>query len=988
MKEAISKSQSTVKPRVGLTQVHPNTKSTEFQSLENFQFDIIALHGLDAETPKTWVAWEEDNNPNSRHVNWLQDTDMLPSFVPSARILTYQWNARYGDAAPSTPFNSQAIMLLEDIYTERFFSKRRERPIIFIASCFGGLLLASALVTAASPLHVIRSGDSNEVLKYTIGAIFLGTPFRGSDPTGRRAADIRYEAALASGNACSPNMLQYLRQGSMHNPSELDELVTNFQSLITHRAFKFDIICAYETLTTKTSAYKKRLGDKYEEFARERPAEFVVVDHNSARLGGTKELPLDTRHNMLHKFNSPQDSSFRKIVLRLQELIDKSPETMAQKDFDGLDYEPQKFPEPSKTACEWLIEDPSYSKWYNNGYGIFWILGHAGTGKSTLMKHAINNCVGKVDQEQTVVLSFFFHNQGKLLQHTSEGMFRALLHQLVEKIPHQMKSFTETLDLKNSRLNQDKMLGANLNESIWPTPYLIKQFEAAVEKIVERFDIHIFVDALDECKDTEGNEDETKDMYNLVLKMQEIAEKLRSKPRKFSICFACRHFPHLARLDGDNHVFTERGNKKDIEEYVCQELDREITGEEHRHMRETLKKEILQSANGNFLWVTIVVPKVLTMHHGRRPDLLAEVRKIPRRIEEYYATVISCLAKETCAISLKFFQWVCFATKPLDVQEIRFAINIIPDKRYLSFEDLPHPFWGDNNEDMENLVCTLSGGLAEIRNSGHIVLIHQSVKDYMISSGFRHLDPDQCDKQKVLKHGHDLLLTSCLWWITERSVSEALDNLVASFSAKIIGIALTSLSFDHMGGLKVLPDTEFQDFRRQVDAISDSDRQAIREDFQQTTTHGWDASLPDEYRKGYDYSQFKEWLFVDEVLACCLSWVSVHHNIPSLFGCWYAASEWTDHAVQSMNNGSEGNRVDTIDLGLDLFFSRAQYPPNRAHGVLWSPLHMAAMVSDPVILSQLLKKDANTFLDINPRSFDNLTPLMAASQNGAIENVQ
>lgn len=131
-------------------------------------------------------------------------------------------------------------------------------------------------MTAASPLHVIRSGDSNEVLKYTIGVIFLGTPFRGSNLTGRRAADIRYEAALAFGKACSPNMLQYLRQGSMHDPSELDELVTNFQSLITHRAFKFDIICAYETLTTKTSAYKKRLGDKYEEFARERPAEFVV----------------------------------------------------------------------------------------------------------------------------------------------------------------------------------------------------------------------------------------------------------------------------------------------------------------------------------------------------------------------------------------------------------------------------------------------------------------------------------------------------------------------------------------------------------------------------------------------------------------------------------------------------------------------------------------------------------------------------------------
>ena len=131
-------------------------------------------------------------------------------------------------------------------------------------------------MTAASPVHTIRSGDSNEILKYTVGAIFLGTPFCGSGAPGRVAADIRYEAALASGKACSPNMLQFLRQGSMHKPSELDELVKDFQGLISHHAFKFEITCAYETLTTKISAYKKGLGDKYEEFARGRPAEFVV----------------------------------------------------------------------------------------------------------------------------------------------------------------------------------------------------------------------------------------------------------------------------------------------------------------------------------------------------------------------------------------------------------------------------------------------------------------------------------------------------------------------------------------------------------------------------------------------------------------------------------------------------------------------------------------------------------------------------------------
>ncbi|KAF5621723.1 ankyrin repeat [Fusarium sp. NRRL 25303] len=1027
MNGATSDSPSHTRPRVGLIQVHPNAGSTDPQSLRHFEIDIIAIHGLDAETPKTWLAWEDENDPNSTKINWLQDNKMLPSLVPRARVLTYQWNARYDEVASTVPFESQAFMLLDDIYNERFFSEHK-RPIIFIASCFGGLLLARALVSAASPLHAARGGNSAEVLRDTVGVIFLGTPFRSSDPTGRAAAKIRYEAALASGKACSPNLLQYLRQGSMHESSGLDELVVNFQSLINHRNFKFDITCAYETLTTKTSVYKSKLGNRYEEFARGRNAEFVVVDHNSARLGGTKELPLDVRHNMLHKFNSPDDPSFRKIAQRLREIIDQSDQIMAQKehnhiltrrnsqakrekpeewqakylealDFDGIDYQPQQFREPGDTACKWLIEDPSYSKWYDDGHGTFWILGHAGTGKSTLIKQAIKRCEEQAHQDRTVVLSFFFHNQGKLLQRTSEGLFRALLHQLIEKLPHQMRPFAEKLDLKKSRLNQvvweDRMSVTNSNEPIWPAPYLMKHFEDSVEELVERFDIRIFVDALDECKDKEWNDEETADVYNLVLKMQEITERLCSKPRKFSICFACRRYPQLARLDRHNHVFVEHGNGKDIEEYVCRELEREITGEEYKDRRETLKDEILKAADRNFLWVTIVVPKLLMMNRGGRADLIAELHKIPQRIEDIFATAISSLPKETRPLSLKFFQWVCFATRPLDVSEIRFAINIIPEKQYRSFDDLPQPLWGNTDEDMENLVCTLSGGLAEVRVSGEVFFIHQSVKDYMIRSGFCCLDLCQSDTQQVLKGGHYLLLNSCLWWMAESTMSKASDRLLDSFSEEIIHTTFASLPavtddfFDNFDiSSDISPDISPENIRLEIDALSESERQGLREAFKQTTTRNWDSSLPEDYSQGSDWSQFDEWLFVDEVLACYLFWITILFTTPSALGYMYAVGSWTDHAVQCLTDMPESIGAEILRLGLDLFFSRAQPTHIFLHNHVFITLHRVAMASSPVVLRELLEQDSDRSLDVNLRSADDMTPLMGALEEGASENVQ
>lgn len=62
---------------------------------------IVAIHGLDTHSPKTWVAWKKDGDSASGEIHWLQDLDMLPSIIPNARIFTYDWNASF-DRSPAT----------------------------------------------------------------------------------------------------------------------------------------------------------------------------------------------------------------------------------------------------------------------------------------------------------------------------------------------------------------------------------------------------------------------------------------------------------------------------------------------------------------------------------------------------------------------------------------------------------------------------------------------------------------------------------------------------------------------------------------------------------------------------------------------------------------------------------------------------------------------------------------------------------------------
>jgi predicted ATPase len=90
-------------------------------------------------------------------------------------------------------------------------------------------------------------------------------------------------------------------------------------------------------------------------------------------------------------------------------------------------------------TCQWLFERDEYKAWRDPDkrhihHGFFWIKGKPGTGKSTLMKCAYNR--GLNDFPNDVIVSFFFNARGAQLQKSTEGMYRSLLCQLLEQMPH------------------------------------------------------------------------------------------------------------------------------------------------------------------------------------------------------------------------------------------------------------------------------------------------------------------------------------------------------------------------------------------------------------------------------------------------------------------------------------------------------------------------------------------------------------------------
>lgn len=134
--------------------------------------DIIAIHGLGTKSPDTWEF--KDTRSGKVIKNWLQDADMLPSKIGKARIFTCDWPAEMFETSKMAKMRIEQIAaVLNDGLNRRPTNNYNDdkRPILFIASCLGGIILMKALT---------ESKEHDPIPFATRGVIFLATPFHGT----------------------------------------------------------------------------------------------------------------------------------------------------------------------------------------------------------------------------------------------------------------------------------------------------------------------------------------------------------------------------------------------------------------------------------------------------------------------------------------------------------------------------------------------------------------------------------------------------------------------------------------------------------------------------------------------------------------------------------------------------------------------------------------------------------------------------------------
>lgn len=267
-----------------------------FHSTESDNIDIVFIHGLKGDCQKTWT----DKTSGSP---WPKT--LLPLEVKTARVLTYSYDSTVTgkeDAPSQNRISNHAYNLVTALASLRQSDNTNERPIIFICHSLGGLVCQDALVTAKqrSEQHL------QDIVNFTRGVIFLGTPHHGSSLAKIGELVSRSVGLIKETNS---DIVQVLTRDS----EVLARIQDSFQALLMTRrkdeATMIEITCFYEELPTK------KFG--------------VIVPKHSAILPGHISIGIHKNHAEMTKFSNSEEPGFVAICGELKRWMKRIQQTQS-----------------------------------------------------------------------------------------------------------------------------------------------------------------------------------------------------------------------------------------------------------------------------------------------------------------------------------------------------------------------------------------------------------------------------------------------------------------------------------------------------------------------------------------------------------------------------------------------------------------------------------------------------------------------------------
>ena len=644
-------------------------------------------------------------------------------------------------------------------------------PIIFVVHSMGGLVVKKAYLL----------GQIDEEYRAIIGSIsaiiFLATPHRGT-----KLAEVLTKVLTASLQSPGEFIAELNR-----NSSALEELNEQFR----HVAPRLSIVSFYETLPTSVG-----------------PMKLMVLEKESSILGYPKEISraLNADHHTVCKYSSPEDPNYVSVCNILKSLVErfrsKGVNALRSRTLDEANEIERIFAISSDAendfnyfrqrwmpgTCNWLIDEPEIQSWLEAKAEtqIVWFSAPPGSGKSVLSSHIVNHL-----SEAGMLCQYFFFRSGDQSKRSVLALMRSIAYQLAKDVPAFKRNLME-LSAEGPTLQKADY------KFVWR-----KVFESILFKLELSHPLYWVIDALDESDSSEAFLDLLRSLPGSqtclrILIVSRKTERLNLALNHLSGSVTVR----LVEKHGHNH------NSNDIRMFAEKEI-KHMRGS--NELKQRVVRGIMDRAEGNFLWVRLVLEEILNCHTEEAiQETLDEVPGgLGRLYQRMELAILDNARKANRILAKSLLQWTICAHRPLTLNELSQALR--PE-----FPDFI---------DLRRTVHDVCGQFVVVDHAGKVGILHSTAREYLLKSStteiavdFRRahgqlfaktisslLDPGF--RFKIMQGHHSLqrtdpfVLYAATSWIyhlrhTDTASEDVLDTLVKLFrsSSVLVWIHLLALT--------------------------------------------------------------------------------------------------------------------------------------------------------------------------------------------------
>ncbi|KAK1974128.1 hypothetical protein LZ30DRAFT_560493, partial [Colletotrichum cereale] len=657
--------------------------------------DFVFVHGLRGGSRKTWSKSEDPlhfwpkewlpRDPDFRHV----------------RIHSFGYNSDWFQAHDTVlnvhDFGKSLLGALDD---SPLIRRDATLPIVMIGHSMGGLVIKKAYILAKrDPIYHCLADRFHTVF-------FIATPHRGADSV-KLLSNLLQMASLG----IHP-FLADLRKNSPSIESINDEF--------RHIHNRLSLYSFYETIPTNVGIKSS-----------------LIVEKDSAILGYAKERTayIDADHRGVCKFDTPESSNY--LVLRnafvhtidgvsagwfkSRAEIQREQKQRLESFLDVRQTEEDQYLHYSdlriRNSCDWLLQKSSFQDWRDEGSSnVYWLSGNPGSGKSVMSAHVVSHL-----EEANLTCSYFFFAQDSKVDSKLNHCLRSIAYQMA-------LSNVYVRDTLLAMIDEGSQLAKGDFRAIWRKVFMGGIFRATL------FQPYFWVlDGLDECDDR----------YELMKKLGEIQHNY---PLRIFITSRLSAVPAQNYDLGRLRMHAEQSSKEESAEDIRTMVEANM----HQFpvkddtSRQELIQQIIEKADGCFLWVKLVVDELRKAYSPR--DIKRILDGVPAGMDALYSRILENMeqAKYGKEIAKAILCWTVLAARPLTVDELSSALQL--DKQ-------------DPIPDLGSKAASICDHLVYVDSKARVRMVHQTARDFLLQS---HLQSEFVIKRT---EGHSRLANICLSYL-------------------------------------------------------------------------------------------------------------------------------------------------------------------------------------------------------------------------------